>query len=155
MATQNINRMRYRINVFPARSPGLAIVLFFTCLLAAFARTAMANPVAIQDASFDTLSLSAGGRSTTLTPWLETGGTANGNGWIERISGFAADGQNHLAMNLNHNVWQDLGLVYQANIRYTLTVAVGNRSLAARILGVSRRTLYNKLEDHGLHGESD
>jgi two-component system response regulator AtoC len=25
-----------------------------------------------------------------------------------------------------------------------------NRSLAARLLGISRRTLYNKLEEHGL-----
>ncbi|RKI44634.1 hypothetical protein D7X55_38260, partial [Corallococcus sp. AB049A] len=25
-----------------------------------------------------------------------------------------------------------------------------NRTLAARLLGVSRRTLYNKLEEHGL-----
>jgi DNA-binding protein Fis len=26
----------------------------------------------------------------------------------------------------------------------------GNRTLAARILGVSRRTLYNKLAEHGV-----
>jgi two-component system response regulator AtoC len=25
-----------------------------------------------------------------------------------------------------------------------------NRTLAARLLGISRRTLYNKLEEHGL-----
>lgn len=31
-----------------------------------------------------------------------------------------------------------------------LTRAAGNRTVAARILGVSRRTLYNKLEEHGL-----
>jgi two-component system, NtrC family, response regulator AtoC len=29
----------------------------------------------------------------------------------------------------------------------------GNRTVAARILGVSRRTLYNKLEEHGLTNE--
>ena len=29
---------------------------------------------------------------------------------------------------LGHDVWQDLGRVYQADTRYTLTVAVGNRS---------------------------
>jgi two-component system, NtrC family, response regulator AtoC len=38
--------------------------------------------------------------------------------------------------------------------REALTTAIaragGNRTLAARILGVSRRTLYNKLEEHGL-----
>jgi two-component system, NtrC family, response regulator AtoC len=31
-----------------------------------------------------------------------------------------------------------------------LSKAGGNRTVAARILGVSRRTLYNKLEEHGL-----
>ena len=87
-----------------------------------------ANPVAIQDASFDVRSLSAGGWSTTITPWQETGGTGNGNGFVERISGFAFDGLNHLGMETGHNVWQDLGVTYQANMRYTLTVAVGNRS---------------------------
>jgi alpha-tubulin suppressor-like RCC1 family protein len=97
------------------------------CLLAAFARTVTANPVTIQDASFDSRSLAVAGLTTTLTPWLETGGTSNGNGWFERVNGFAADGQNHLVMNLNHNVWQDLGVTYQDSTRYTLTVAVGNR----------------------------
>jgi len=31
-----------------------------------------------------------------------------------------------------------------------LAKANGNRTVAARILGVSRRTLYNKLSEHGL-----
>ncbi len=35
-------------------------------------------------------------------------------------------------------------------LRRALDVAKGNRSLAARILGVSRGTLYNKLDEHGL-----
>ena len=87
-----------------------------------------ANPVTIQDASFDVRSLSAGGWSNTITPWQETGGTGNGNGFVERISGFAFDGLNHLGMESGHNVWQDLGVTYQANMRYSLTVAVGHRS---------------------------
>jgi DNA-binding NtrC family response regulator len=35
-------------------------------------------------------------------------------------------------------------------IQEALARANGNRSIAARVLGVSRRTLYNKLDEHGL-----
>jgi two-component system response regulator AtoC len=35
-------------------------------------------------------------------------------------------------------------------IRTALRRASDNRTVAARILGVSRRTLYNKLEEYGL-----
>ena len=35
-------------------------------------------------------------------------------------------------------------------IEEALKKAAGNRTLAARLLGVSRRTLYNKLEEHGI-----
>jgi hypothetical protein len=119
--------MRSPIIVSQARPSAAPFVIFLLCVLAAFARTATANPVTIEDASFDSRSLAVAGLTTTLTPWLETGGTSNGNGWFERVNGFAADGQNHLVMNLNHNVWQDLGVTYQDSTRYTLTVAVGNR----------------------------
>lgn len=111
-----------------ARSPRTLAVLFLTILAGVFAQAAVANPVVIQDASFDNRSLNPGSFNTTLTPWQETNGPGNGAGFIERSNAFAADGLNHLGMNLNHNVWQDLGVTYQANTRYTLTVSAGNRS---------------------------
>lgn len=38
----------------------------------------------------------------------------------------------------------------RSTLEKALTKASGNRTVAARILGVSRRTLYNKLAEHGL-----
>ena len=38
----------------------------------------------------------------------------------------------------------------RAALRSALVAADGNRTLAARLLGISRRTLYNKLEEHGV-----
>jgi two-component system response regulator AtoC len=38
----------------------------------------------------------------------------------------------------------------RATIVNALAKAGGNRTLAARLLGVSRRTLYNKLTEHGI-----
>ena len=38
----------------------------------------------------------------------------------------------------------------RAALKTALTQAKGNRTLAARLLGISRRTLYNKLEEQQL-----
>ncbi len=40
-------------------------------------------------------------------------------------------------------------------IEHALRVAEGNRTKAARLLGVSRQTLYNKLKEHGLAGHEE
>lgn len=98
-------------------------------LSAAVAWTARSADVPVRDPSFETNSLSAGGWTTDLSPdWSETNGPNNGSGFEEYIAGFAADGTDHLGMELGHDVWQDLSVTYQANTVYTLTVAVGNRS---------------------------
>lgn len=39
----------------------------------------------------------------------------------------------------------DLASVKRAHVRYVLSACGGNRSLAARILGVDRKTLYRHL----------
>ncbi len=88
----------------------------------------LGEPVDIPDGSFNSRSLNAGSWSNNIAPWLETNGPSSGNGFVEHISGFSAVGQNHLGMELNHDVWQDLPVLYEPNTRYTLTVAVGHRS---------------------------
>lgn len=89
----------------------------------------MAVPVAIGDASFEGNAIGAGAWTNDLSPeWQESNGANNAAGFEEYIAGFAAEGTDHLGMELNHDVWQDLGVTYQANTRYTLTVAVGNRN---------------------------
>lgn len=107
-------------------------ILSRTLLAATFLALAMplrATPVGVGDYSFETNNLSAGQWTNDLGPeWQETGGPNNGNGFEEYIVGFAAHGTDHLGMSSGHDVWQDLGVTYQANTRYTLTVAVGNRS---------------------------
>lgn len=87
-----------------------------------------AAPVAIGDFSFEGNSLAAGGYSNNIGPeWTGTNGQNDGNSFEEYITGFSSDGTDHLGMVLNYDVWQDLGVTYQANTRYTLTVGVGNR----------------------------
>lgn len=88
-----------------------------------------AAPVTIGDHSFEGNGLAAGGWSNDLGPeWLETGGPSSGAGFEEWISGFSAEGTEHLGTNSGHDVWQDLAVTYQANTRYTLTIAYGHRS---------------------------
>lgn len=98
------------------------IATIFTCPLPAV-------PVAVGDFSFEGNSLTAGQWNNNLDPeWKETAGPNNGAGFEEFITGFTADGTDHLGMEINHNVWQDLAVTYQPNTRYTLTVAAGNRN---------------------------
>jgi hypothetical protein len=105
------------------------------CLATLFLRPLTAAPVPIADFSFEVNTganagnnLNAGGYHVNLGPeWQESAGPANGAGFEEYITGFNADGTDHLGMEINHDVWQDLAVTYQPNTRYTLTVASGNR----------------------------
>ena len=86
-------------------------------------------PIAVPNASFEENTLSAGQWTYDLEPhWKETGGPRSGSGFMEYIVGFVAEGTDHLGMTPGHDVWQDLGVVYEANTIYRLTVAAGYRS---------------------------
>lgn len=99
-----------------------------TCVAAPYL---YASPITIGDPSFEGNSLAVGDYSTAIGPeWTGSGGQNSNNAFEERINGFASEGTDHLGMEWNYDVWQNLGVTYQANTRYTLTVGVGNRSAA-------------------------
>ncbi len=95
-----------------------------------WAVAAPAAPLTIPNAGFETQTpeLTAGQFTATLTSWQETGGPGAAAGFLEFIPGFAAEGTDHLGMEAGHDVWQDPGVNYAANMVYTLTVSTGNRS---------------------------
>jgi hypothetical protein len=99
------------------------------CVAIALSCRLVAAPVTVGDPSFEGNSISAGGWTNNVGPeWTGTGGANNGNAFEEYVTGFSASGTDHLGIELNYNVWQDLAVSYQANTRYTLTVATGHRS---------------------------
>lgn len=110
----------------PKRFP----VFSLACLLTILVRSGQAAPVTVGDHSFEDNNLSPGQWNNSLAPeWQETNGPNSGNGFEEYLDGIpAADGTDFLGMEQGHMVWQDLAISYQANTRYTLRVAIGNRS---------------------------
>src|SRR5687767_10909990 len=88
-----------------------------------------AAPIAVPNSSMETPVLGAGAWTNALTNWTGTAGASNGQAFIEYIANFSAQGTQHLGMELNYDVWQDItGVTYEAASEYTLTVAVGNRT---------------------------
>ena len=117
------------MNLFrPARIVNRAL------LTIACSAMAHAAPLSIGDPSFEGNTFTAGGWNNEIGPeWTGTNGTNNGSAFEEYAPNLtAANGTDHLGMENNYNVWQDLAVTYQANTRYTLTVAVGNRSGATQ-----------------------
>ncbi len=101
------------------------------CLAAVLFSTSFASgsgvPITIEDPSFEDASFGSNPWTNTITPWEETDGPGSTGAFKERISGFSADGLNHLGLVNGHLVWQDLEAAYHPGTRYTLTVAVGHR----------------------------
>ena len=88
-----------------------------------------ATPVPIGDFSFEGNALTLDSYDNNLGPeWTGTNGPSGGNAFEEYFPAFASNGTDHLGMELGYDVWQDLAVTYQANTRYTLTLAVGHRN---------------------------
>jgi hypothetical protein len=103
-------------------------------IYAAFTAASQAASITLQNPGFEAPNLTEGG--PTWSNDLATGGgwlnqdnsESSGNSFIEAIGGFSAEGAQHIGMESAWGVGQDTGIVFQANTRYTLTVAVGNRN---------------------------
>lgn len=67
-----------------------------------------------------------------------------------RIRDAAESGANEFRPNAPFQVGMHLDMVEKAFIKMTLASASGNKQKCAIMLGISRRTLYNKLKRHGL-----
>ena len=68
----------------------------------------------------------------------------------QRIRDAVAGGENRGDSVCSFPLGSTLESVEKEVIRMTLTRAGGNKKLAANILGISRRALYNKLKRHHL-----
>jgi hypothetical protein len=100
------------------------------CFIIAFVAAlggAAGAPLPISNASFESPALGAGARSDSLPNWTERDGVNNTNAFIEHIAGFSADGNQHVGMVSGYYIWQDTGVAWQPNTRYTLRVAAGRR----------------------------
>jgi hypothetical protein len=95
---------------------------------AVLASVASADPVAIANSSFEMPDLTSGGNTWTNTypDWDEP--ATPGDAFVEFISGFAADGMQHIGVATNGEVSQNLGVQLLPNTIYQLTVAVGHRN---------------------------
>lgn len=115
-----------------ARSP-LAVILL--SLLGAAGL--QAAPIEVKNFSFEAPKLGSGGwtnniQDGTLGPddpqWNGRAGNNNGDTFIEYIGGFRSEGNQHIGMANGYFVFQNLGVPYEANTTYKLTVGVGYRN---------------------------
>ncbi len=85
-------------------------------------------PIAINNPGFEIPALAAGGWGNDIVDWEGRDGAGSGNSFIENITGFSAEGGNHVGMATGYYLFQDTGVAWEANTKYTLEVAAGNRN---------------------------
>ncbi len=100
-----------------------------------------AQGVPLANPGFEEPVLAAGATSPTLTGWTDAG-TDSSKRFVERITGFTAEGSNHLVIRPGWRVWQTPpGLLYQPDTIYSLRAAAGHRSGVTTVGNVSRISL--------------
>lgn len=98
---------------------------------------AFAGPIAVNNHSFESANYAGANSWTnditdanagTSIEWQGRDGNNDGNCFIERIGGFFSDGAAHIGMDVGYYIYQDTGVAWTANTRYTLTVGCGRRN---------------------------
>ncbi len=95
-----------------------------------------AAPIEVNNHSFETPALGAGGWTNDLPPttgpddpqWQDPPNPVTGNRFIEFIGGFFSEGNQHIGAAAGHYIFQNLGIPFEPNTTYTLTVGVGYRN---------------------------
>ena len=96
-----------------------------------------AAPIEVKNFSFENPKLGSGGWTNNIVDpnlgpedpqWNGRDGNNNGNTFIEYIGGFKSEGNQHIGMANGYFVFQNLGIPYQPNTTYKLTVGVGYRN---------------------------
>jgi hypothetical protein len=97
--------------------------------------SALAEQITIKNAGFETTDpvLAVGGWTNALVDW--SGPPAAGDSFIEYIDTFSSEGTNHLGIQNNEEVSQDLGVPALPNTTYILTVGVGRRNATFTVEG--------------------
>ena len=95
--------------------------------------SALAAPIAISNHSFESPDLSGGGATWTnnFPDWpgrAANSGAGDGQSFVELINGFFSEGAQHIGMQSGTYHFQDTGVAFAANTRYTLTIGLGNRN---------------------------
>ncbi len=97
-----------------------------------------AAPIEISNHSFETPALGANGIFWTndlpaandplSSHWKDPMGAGSWNRFVEYIGGFASEGVQHLGVASGSYIFQNLGVPFEANTTYTLTVGIGYRT---------------------------
>ena len=98
--------------------------------------SALAAPIAVNNHSFEEPALGAGGWTNDLPvstgeddpQWTDPVDGNTGNRFVEFIGGFFSEGNQHVGTAAGHYLYQNLGIPYEPNTKYTLTVGVGYRN---------------------------
>ena len=101
--------------------------LLSLAIMAISAAAANAAAININNAGFESPDLSTGATWTNnLDSWVQPG--VAGDSFIERIGGFFDEGAQHIGLQNESTVYQDLAENFAPNTVYSLVAATGNRN---------------------------